>query len=120
MNIEQRLQVFVELGKILSEVTEESVATLQTAKHKNGWFNPDQSQLAFTNWSNALTAENVKHWVAMYPELNNTITPKKVGLIMAGNIPLVGLHDLISVLLTRVLNRLKSILSYFLFLICRI
>ena len=100
MNIEQRLQVFVELGKILSEVTEESVATLQTAKHKNGWFIPDQSQLAFTNWSNALTAENVKHWAAMYPELNNTITPKKVGLIMAGNIPLVGLHDLISVLLT--------------------
>ena len=100
MDIEQRIQVFVELGQELADTSDEFKARLQTAKHKNGWFNTEQSQLAFTNWSKTLTASNLKQWAAMYPQLINEIEPKKVGLIMAGNIPLVGLHDLISVLLS--------------------
>ena len=100
MDIEQRIQVFVELGQELADTSDEFKARLQTAKHKNGWFNTEQSQLAFVNWSKTLTASNLKQWAAMYPQLINEIEPKKVGLIMAGNIPLVGLHDLISVLLS--------------------
>ena len=100
MDIEQRIQVFVELGQELADTSDEFKARLQTAKHKNGWFNTEQSQLAFVNWSKTLTASNLKQWAAMYPQLINEIEPKKVGLIMAGNIPLVGLHELISVLVS--------------------
>lgn len=100
MNTEQRIQVFAELGKELADNTEEFKNRLQTAKHKNGWFSVDYSQLAFTNWSKALTEDSLKYWTSMYPKLSNAIAPKKVGLIMAGNIPLVGLHDLVSVLIS--------------------
>ncbi len=98
--MEQRIKVFVELGQELADTSDEFKSRLQTAKHKNGWFDTEQSQLAFINWSKALTDSNLKHWSAMYPQLTNEIEPKKIGLIMAGNIPLVGLHDLISVLLS--------------------
>src|SRR5690606_21999914 len=44
-----------------------------------------------------LTKENINNWLSNY---SYTKIPKKVGIIMAGNIPLVGFHDLISVLLS--------------------
>jgi hypothetical protein len=47
-----------------------------------------------------LTHENLVKWTGMYPVLANDIKPVNVGVIMAGNIPLVGFHDFLSVLIT--------------------
>jgi hypothetical protein len=47
-----------------------------------------------------LTNENLVKWTGMYPALANDIKPVNVGVIMAGNIPLVGFHDFLSVLIT--------------------
>lgn len=59
----------------------------------NSWFAIDQINTALLGWSDALKADNVTHWLVNY---NLQETDKTVGLITAGNIPLVGLHDLLT------------------------
>jgi hypothetical protein len=46
-----------------------------------------------------LSLDALKHWANKYPSLSNEPTGKKVGIVMAGNIPLVGFHDLLSTLI---------------------
>ena len=61
----------------------------------NGWFTKENVQKALINLGNQLTEENLASWTASY---NFSSVPKKVGIIMAGNIPLVGFHDFLCVL----------------------
>lgn len=99
MNIEQRARVIVELGKKMGQDSAELQDVFRLAKHKNGWFSEQSSQTAFKNWSSALSEEKVNQWISGYLELEQKIDQKRIGLIMAGNIPIVGLHDLITVLI---------------------
>jgi len=80
----------------------------ETARHHNGWFTKENVLKAFEEWGKALTKENITSWLRPYNLGTNT--PKVVALIMAGNIPLVGFHDLLSVLITgnRALIKLSS------------
>ena len=106
---------FVELGKFLSQFTlneqvqfsnvlhndlyfEKFKDLLALSQSHNGWFTPEQVYAAVQSWAEALTEENLNKWLSYYnfSELN----PKTVGLILAGNIPLVGFHDFLSVLIT--------------------
>ena len=84
------------LGKKLSSITEED-SLIKKAQIENQWFTPQWQLFAFNYWAGQLNQANLNHWVANYQFTNN---PKKVGLIMAGNIPLVGMHDLISILIS--------------------
>lgn len=68
---------------------------LTKVAQNNPWFTPFEVQQCWSAWSEALEEQNVKKWLTNAPEADS---PKKVGLILAGNIPLVGLHDLLSVL----------------------
>ena len=55
-------------------------------------------QHSISSWAEALTEDNLNKWLANY-----TITEesnKNIGIILAGNIPLVGFHDFLSVLIT--------------------
>ena len=47
-----------------------------------------------------LTEDNLTKWTNAYPALNNNKKPVNIAVIMAGNIPLVGFHDFLSVLIT--------------------
>lgn len=71
--------------------------TLKLAEQQNGWFTPENLQFACKSWAEALTEENLKKWLEKYDF--SKVTPKKVAIIMAGNIPLVGFHDFLSVLI---------------------
>ena len=64
----------------------------------NGWFTPEQVKFSVQSWAKALTVDNLNQWLSNYDF--SKIEPKKVGLILAGNIPLVGFHDFISVLIS--------------------
>ncbi|WP_445452033.1 acyl-CoA reductase [Flavobacterium sp. 25HG05S-40] len=64
----------------------------------NGWFTPEQVYFAIQSWAEALQEENLDQWLSQYDF--NKATSKNVGLIMAGNIPLVGFHDFLSVLIS--------------------
>tara|TARA_R110002050_G_scaffold16019_2_gene49059 strand:- start:156371 stop:157438 length:1068 start_codon:yes stop_codon:yes gene_type:complete len=111
-----RIEAFVKLGTFLSDfcisannehpIAEHSSDLLNTledkitlAKHKNGWFNRENIIFSLQSWANALTKENIQDWLSNY-NLNINENPKRVALIMAGNIPLVGFHDFLSVLIT--------------------
>ena len=74
----------------------EDVAT--TAFHKNRWFEKKNIKIAWDAWANLLNEQNLLKWVEPYSiEKKNA---NDIGIVMAGNIPLVGMHDLISVLIT--------------------
>jgi hypothetical protein len=71
---------------------------IQLSQSHNGWYTPEQVYFSIQSWANALTDENLTAWLSRY-ELTEK-TPKTVALILAGNIPLVGFHDFLSVIVT--------------------
>ncbi len=78
------------------------------AKVHNGWFTSENVKKALREWGNLLTEDKLNDWLKPY---NIAISEsKKVGVIMAGNIPLVGFHDFISVLVSghKVLAKLSE------------
>jgi hypothetical protein len=112
----QRIEAFVKLGTFFKdfcdsannlqgklEHSSESFNTLEDkialAKHKNGWFTRESILFSFKSWADALTDENLKAWLSTYRFQENK-NVKIVALILAGNIPLVGFHDVLCVLLT--------------------
>jgi len=106
---------FIELGKFLSQFSEnESIKNpsvllndlffedfedlIKLSQSHNGWYTRENVIFAIQSWAKALTEENLDHWLSAYKlEINE---PKNVGLILAGNIPLVGFHDFLSVLIS--------------------
>lgn len=98
MNYSQRVELFSKLGDIFQQLNAES-PLLQQAYLFNNWFTIDMQLLSFSAWAKLLTKENLEKWLSQYPKLDQT-NPKTVAIIMAGNIPLVGFHDLLSVLIT--------------------
>lgn len=67
----------------------------------NGWATEENVRYALTAWGKALGAEAIAKWTAAYPELEKEREDDRtVGLILAGNVPLVGLHDVLCVWLT--------------------
>lgn len=106
---------FVELGNFLSQFSLEKntkktsvlqndlfyddfISLVELSQSHNGWFTPEQVYFSIQSWANALTDTNLNQWLSSYDL--STIAPKKVGLILAGNIPLVGFHDFLSVLIS--------------------
>lgn len=115
MTLDTKKNVFVELGRFLSQFSEKSnhqkegvlgndlfydkcIDLIQLSQSHNGWYTPEQVYFSFQSWANALTKDNLDLWLKPY-DLENS-TPKKIALILAGNIPLVGFHDFLSVLIT--------------------
>ncbi|RXM41400.1 acyl-CoA reductase [Chryseobacterium sp. CH21] len=69
---------------------------LKRSEIENPWFTIDNQKFALQQWSDLLTEENIKNWLNNY---SISKISKRVGLILAGNIPLVGFHDVMSVVL---------------------
>lgn len=71
---------------------------IQLSQSHNGWYTQEQVYFAIESWAEALTEDNLNTWLAHYDFTK--VNPKTVGLILAGNIPLVGFHDFLSVLIS--------------------
>jgi hypothetical protein len=66
---------------------------------QNPWFLPQFTRFSFAAWAEALTEDKIRKWLEMYDAGHKKHKdPVVVGLIMAGNIPMVGLHDLLCIL----------------------
>ena len=87
------------LGEYLNTKDEALKAQINSVSNYNAWFNSTNVTIAIDAWAKLLTSENLTHWVNAEGILEN-YTPKKVGLVLAGNIPMVGFHDILSVLIT--------------------
>jgi hypothetical protein len=100
MNVQERINLMVKAGEYLMDNTEEWQEIKQQAFYKNGWFTTDFTQhAAKTIAQNFLTKEALEKWVAHY-HIDDNITPKNIGIVMAGNIPMVGFHDMLCVFIS--------------------
>lgn len=115
MDLETKKNVFVTLGRFLNQFAENNSnkdlsvphtelffekfeQLIQLSQSHNGWYTPDQVYFSIQSWAKALTQENLDQWTSSYDF--TTTESKTIALILAGNIPLVGFHDFISVLVS--------------------
>jgi hypothetical protein len=100
------IQIIAELGQQLVNPDETLTQLIQSESNYNAWFTPESVKQAVTAYGNTLTKENLEQWLSAYQV--NEHQPKKVGLILAGNIPLVGFHDVLCVLLSGNIALIKA------------
>jgi len=106
---------FIALGKFLSQFSQTETLRnenvlhndlyfdafqdlIQLSQSHNGWYTPENVYFSIQSWANALTEEHLDKWLSAYTF--NVMESKTVGLVLAGNIPLVGFHDFLSVLIS--------------------
>lgn len=100
MTLQERINAFVALGKRIDNLPEYELDELAfRAENNNNWFTPDQVKLALQALVKMLDEAVLNEWIGNY-EISDHPKSKKVGVMMAGNIPAVGFHDLMVVLLT--------------------
>lgn len=85
-------------NKLLEEEVKHAAGLVDTAYTENGWFTKDSVAAVYEAWASSLQADKVEEWLQRYDISVNG--RKKVGVIMAGNLPLVGLHDSLCVLVS--------------------
>lgn len=101
MNLQYRTGLLIRLGQyILSDSPEWSFAK-ERAGIENGWFIPGFVDTAVKNIAlSFLQKEQLEKWVDAYQLPAENTAPRTIGIIMAGNIPLVGFHDFLCVFIS--------------------
>ncbi|MCT8340369.1 acyl-CoA reductase [Flavobacteriaceae bacterium TK19130] len=126
MDLNQRISAFAKVGKFLGQFSDKNHSSdpslpfpnsfyeemnhiLHRAKAENGWFTLPNVYHSLKSWSKELREENLQQWLSNYT-IPASATPKTVAIVMAGNIPLVGFHDFLSVLMAghKVIAKLSS------------
>lgn len=123
--VQKRAEAFVKLGELLAktasgspsdtDIHHEALNRLHAARelagNHNPWFVPESIDYCLTSWSAALTEDKITKWLWPYrQEISAQHDPLTIAVIMAGNIPMVGFHDFISVLISgnRFLGKLSG------------
>lgn len=96
LTTKQRLEAFAELGQFLNKPHDQLADLILSAKQFNAWFTPESTAQAVKAISEMLNRKDLEVWVD--DNLEEAYTQRRVGLILAGNIPLVGFHDILCVL----------------------
>jgi Acyl-CoA reductase (LuxC) len=100
MNLQERIELMVKAGEYIQSNNPDWTNVKEQANYKNGWFTTDFIQHAADEIAhNFLQKEALEKWVAHY-HIDDNIQPKNIGLVMAGNIPMVGFHDMLSVFIS--------------------
>ncbi len=108
MKLQNRIELLLKLRNyLLLNSTEWQDIKLNASIH-NGWFTPEFIDLAVTNIAEQfLEKDKLNEWVNHY-FLNDSIVAKNVGIVMAGNIPLVGFHDFLCVFVSGHMQTIKT------------
>ncbi len=107
MKLQNRIELLLRLGGYLKENNHEMQDIITKASVTNGWFVPEFIELAINNIADHFLEENkLKAWVSHY-HIDDNIEPKNVGVVMAGNIPLVGFHDFLCVFISGHIQTIK-------------
>lgn len=112
MNIENRIEAFSKLGDHLKSLSENQLDELcWKAANGNSWFTEENVKRSIKGITLFLSKESLNDWLSNY---HLPVTTKTVGTVMAGNIPLVGFHDLLCVLISghRLMIKMSSQDSY--------
>ena len=97
MDLDRRIDVFAQLGQKLTSTNfaDQRSEWVFKATNSNNWFTEENVQLALENICKGyLDANSLQKWAKRY-DFNKELIPQKVGLILAGNIPAVGFHDIL-------------------------
>ncbi|MEC8636174.1 MAG: acyl-CoA reductase [Bacteroidota bacterium] len=100
--LKNRIKALEKLGNYFSDISDKDSQydhlfdAIERANLQNGWFQREACIEAIQSWGAALQPKNISQWINQY-QINENNSPKTIAVIMAGNIPLVGLHDLISI-----------------------
>ncbi|MBC7652075.1 MAG: acyl-CoA reductase, partial [Deinococcales bacterium] len=101
MDLQQRINIMVQLGKYMLSNDEDWLYTKEKAARDNAWFTEEFVNLSVSNIANKfLNEEKLTTWVKKYAVNDIISVPKNVGVVMAGNIPLVGFHDFLCVFIS--------------------
>jgi len=85
------------VGQLMIHLNPELLAIIESAQHHNAWFTPVEVKKSLSSLGKMLNEAELEQW---FSTITITSSPKKVGLILAGNIPLVGFHDILCVIAT--------------------
>ncbi|MFT4757983.1 MAG: hypothetical protein ACI91R_002644, partial [Vicingaceae bacterium] len=115
MDFTKRAEAFFKLGEFLNQFTSKPPIKGDSALNKdffeafselvnravesNGWFTKSNVTHAISAWANCLDQKSFDAWLSKY-DLESVKKTKTIGMIAAGNIPLVGFHDVVSVLIS--------------------
>ncbi len=101
MNLQYRTDLLIRLGDYILGTDDAWLAAKDRASRENGWFTPEFIDLASNAIAaNYLTLPALNEWTSSHSIPTENPSPKNVGIIMAGNIPLVGFHDFLCVFIT--------------------
>ena len=101
MELSKRIDLLVDLGKLIQSSSDKLKAVKTRAYLDNQWFTPQNIDYALRSIAeNMLHRAKLEQWAARYPLPDVRKNPKTVGLVFAGNIPLVGFHDFLCVFLS--------------------
>jgi hypothetical protein len=97
LTAEKLIIAFHKLSDFLNHPSDEFNHTIDSAPNHNAWFTVTEVKRSLSSLQEMLNLNALEKW---FEQITVSQSPKKVGLILAGNIPLVGFHDILSVLAT--------------------
>lgn len=100
LDLKKRQSAFIELGKYLQNPD----IALEGAIHKafiyNAWFEPTNTKQSLLSIASAFLSQcNLEKWISNY-SISNNLSNKNIGIIAAGNIPIICFHDVLCVLIS--------------------
>lgn len=100
MHLKERLLAFVQLSEKISSIDDDIFKHLaDKAGNENPWFTSESIQSALTGVSTLLNHDALTEWISHYDFSDKTVSGI-IALVLAGNIPLVGFHDILCVLVS--------------------
>jgi hypothetical protein len=106
MSVKTRIENFAELGsqlkKFIEDRDENNILSeaFSRACLENPWFTKENTLLMLNSLTQNLEKQNLELWLTKYSDLFTNKKSSKVGVVMAGNIPAVGFHDFLCVLMS--------------------
>ncbi|HXB44341.1 MAG TPA: acyl-CoA reductase [Puia sp.] len=101
MELQQRVDLLVQLGDYMQSEDLQWKDAMQKASSENAWFTAEFTALAVKNIASAFLQRNkLASWTQHYHLPRVNASPKNIGLVMAGNIPLVGFHDFLCIFIS--------------------
>ena len=109
--VDNQFQPTFDPGHALARVKNDFCEKCTLASLNNPWFTQDNVRIAVSSWAAVLNSDDIEKWLKPYlPDLEADAPAKNIGIVMAGNVPMVGLHDLLCAIISghKVIARLSS------------
>ncbi len=108
MTLQERIKVLVKLGNYMQNNDHDWQLVKQQATSANPWFVPEFIEMASQNICNEfLQQQKLEDWVKQYNVTEENANAVTVGLVMAGNMPMVGFHDMLCIFIAGHYQRIK-------------